>query len=144
LKVYVDSSFLVSLYSPDANTGLAARTMAERGSTRLVTPLAEFEVANALQLRVFRGELDGAAVRKSLEKYELNLRQGAFRLVALPESLFAKAREIALRATANLGTRAIDVLHVAAAVEIGADTFYSFDERQRRLARAQRLKLNPS
>lgn len=62
---------------------------------------------------------------------------------ALPESLFARATRISEQTTGNLGTRAIDLLHVAAALEIRAEFLYSFDERQRKLARMVRLRLNP-
>jgi predicted nucleic acid-binding protein len=44
--------------------------------------------------------------------------------------------------TAKLGTRAADLLHVAAALELGADYLYSFDRKQRTLAQAVRLKVN--
>jgi predicted nucleic acid-binding protein len=72
----------------------------------------------------------------------MNVRAGAFRMVALPESLFEVARELSERTTETLGTRAVDLLHVAAALELGAEYLYSFDERQRKLARSVRLKLN--
>lgn len=41
---------------------------------------------------------------------------------------------------ATEGQRMIDLLHVAAALESGAKTFVSFDQRQRMLAKASGLK----
>jgi hypothetical protein len=41
------------------------------------------------------------------------------------------------------GQRTIDLLHVALALECAADTFLSFDRRQRRLAEAVGLKVRP-
>lgn len=61
---------------------------------------------------------------------------------ALPDSLFARAKQIAEQTTSTLGPRALDLLHVAAAIELGTESFYSFDDRQRRLAKTLRLKLN--
>jgi predicted nucleic acid-binding protein len=40
-------------------------------------------------------------------------------------------------------TRTADLLHVAAALELGASDFFSFDRQQRKMAEAAGLKLNP-
>jgi len=140
--VYADSGFLISLYSPDANTAVAAATMTALRGEVLVSPLVEFEVFNALRQRIFWRQISSSDAEKSRQKFEMNVRAGAFRMVALPESLFEVAREISERTTETLGTRAVDLLHVAAALELGAEYLYSFDERQRKLARSVRLKLN--
>jgi predicted nucleic acid-binding protein len=44
---------------------------------------------------------------------------------------------------ATEGQRTIDLLHVALALEAGAKTFLSFDQRQRKLAKAAGLKVKP-
>jgi predicted nucleic acid-binding protein len=56
--------------------------------------------------------------------------------------VFDKARQLSWRTTSKLGTRTADLLHVAAALELGADYFYSFDKQQRKLAESLRLKVN--
>ena len=56
--------------------------------------------------------------------------------------MFERARQLSQETTAKLGTRTADLLHVAAALELGADFLYSFDQQQRKLAQAVRLKLN--
>lgn len=140
--IYPDSSFLILLYSPDANTVRAAEAARAAAGMLVITPLVAFEIASALQLRVFRLQISEREAAGSLRKFELNLEAGAFRLVELPDGLFVRAREIAEQTTSTLGTRALDLLHVAAAIELGADSLYSFDDRQRRLAKKLRLKLN--
>jgi predicted nucleic acid-binding protein len=42
-----------------------------------------------------------------------------------------------------MGTRTSDLLHIAAALELGADVLYTFDRQQRRLAKEMKLKINP-
>ena len=49
-----------------------------------------------------------------------------------------------LRAKAKLGTRTLDLLHVAAALVLKPDVFSTFDKRQRKLARMQRLRILPT
>jgi predicted nucleic acid-binding protein len=47
---------------------------------------------------------------------------------------------LAMRRVARLGARTIDTLHVACALELKADYFWTFDQRQAKLATAEGLK----
>lgn len=142
MKIYVDTSFLVSLYSPDANSAAAARAMQASPADRFLTVFGELELVNALGLRLFRKEITAEQAKSSLKDFESDLRDGVFQLRALTEPVFERALRLSRQTTPRLGTRSADVLHVAAALELGVDRLYSFDERQRKLARAVRLKLN--
>ena len=51
-----------------------------------------------------------------------------------------RTAELSRTHTAKLGTRALDVLHVASALELGARTFVTYDTRQAALAKAVGLK----
>jgi predicted nucleic acid-binding protein len=142
LKIYIDTSFLVSLYSPDANSSSAARTMSVSKGNRLVSTFAELEVVNAMGLRVFRKEVSAAQAQASLNDFEKDLGNGVFELRGIADSIFERAHRLSRQTTARLGTRTADLLHVATALEFGADYLYSFDQQQRKLAQAVRLKLN--
>jgi len=142
LKIYADPSFLVSLYSPDVNSAAAARTMQASTGDRFVTTFGELEVVNALGLRVFRKEVSAAHAQSSLIDFEKDLRDGILQLRGLPEPVFERARQLSRQTTAKLGTRTADLVHVAAALELGVDCLYSFDQQQRKLAQTVRLKLN--
>jgi len=142
LKIYADTSFLVSLYSLDANSVAAARTVKASVGDRFLTILVELEVINAFGLRVFRKEVTAAQAQSSLSDFEKDLRDGVFQLRGLPDTVFERARQLSRRTTARLGTRTADILHVAAALELGVDYLYSFDQHQRKLAQTVRLKLN--
>lgn len=142
MKIYADASFLISLYSLDANSAIAGQTMGAASGERYVTVFGELEVVNALHLRVFRKELSGSQVQSSLSDFEKDMRDGIFLLRPLPEQVFERAGQLSRTTTARLGTRAADLLHVAAALELAADYLYSFDQQQRKLARAVGLKVN--
>jgi predicted nucleic acid-binding protein len=142
LKIYADSSFLVSLYSADTNWATARRTMQASTGESFFTTLGELEVVNAFGLRVFRKEVSAAQAQESITDFEKDLRDGIFQLRGLPDSIFERARQLSRQTTAKVGTRTADLLHVAAALELGADFLYSFDQQQRKLAQAVRLKLN--
>lgn len=142
MKVYADPSFIVSLYSPDANSAAAARTMQAASADRFLTTFGELEIVNAMGLRVFRKEVSAAQAQSSLLQFEADLRDGVFQLRGLPDSVLERARQLSRQTTAKLGTRTADLLHVAAALELGADCLYTFDHHQRKLAQSLRLKLN--
>ena len=109
---------------------------------RFITILGELEVVNALGLRVFRKEITRVQAQSSLSDFEKDLRDGVFQLRGLPDAVFDRARDLSRQTTPKLGTRTADLLHVAAALELSVEYLFSFDERQRKLARAVRLKLN--
>ncbi len=55
-----------------------------------------------------------------------------------------KARQLSDRHTPSLGTRSLDLLHVAAALVLEAKIFFSFDDRQRKAAAGEGLKVKPA
>jgi predicted nucleic acid-binding protein len=141
LKVYADPSFIVSLYSPDANSAAASHIMQALPADRFVTTFGELEVVNAMGLRVFRKEVSPSQAHSSLSEFEKDLRDGIFQIRELTDAILGRAHQLS-RQTAKLGTRTADLLHVAAALELGADSLYTFDLHQRKLAQTLRLKLN--
>ena len=63
------------------------------------------------------------------------------RVVPISAATFAHARRMARTQTRLLGTRALDVLHVASALALRADSFCTFDKNQARLAAALGLRI---
>jgi predicted nucleic acid-binding protein len=144
LKAYCDTSFLVSLYSPDVNSAVSAAEMRRRSATLLITPLCELELVNALQLRLFRKELTVAEVKASHTAIQSDIALGVYWLQPLSMGIFEAAKRLSLKHVAGIGSRSLDVLHVAAAIAMGADVLFSFDEKQRRLAKAEGLRVAPA
>ena len=142
MRIYFDTSFLSSLYSPDSNSSSALAALPSTPAVKLVTHLTELEFRNALQLRVFRKESTQENATATQSIWQKNLADGHFELCPLPEGWIRRSHTIAQQATARLGIRTLDLIQVAAAVELEADALFSFDERQRRLARELKLKLN--
>lgn len=139
---YLDPSFLVSLYSSDANFEAAVQVMQTFRGERLVANLGTLDVMNAFGLRVLRKQVASSQAQSSLDDFEKDLRSGVLQICPLPEQAFDRARQLSQQTTARLGTRTADLLHVAAALELGVDRLFSFDKQQRKLAQAVRLKLN--
>lgn len=142
MSAYIDTSFLVSLFSPDSNSISAALTMQKAIGRNVISTLTELEFANAMQLRIFRREISVMQANSSVGLFEQDLRDGVFQLKGLPDAVFERARKLSLQNTAKFGTRTADLVHVAAAVELGADYLYTFDQQQKKLAQALKLGLN--
>ena len=140
MSAYADTSFLVSLYTPDAYSAAAAARMDRQRASLYLTPFGELELTNALQLRLHRQELTAAEVEAAYRAFQEDLGNGVFSSKAIPPAVFDRARHMARRRTSELGTRTLDILHVASALLLRADVFYTFDHRQRDLARAEGLK----
>jgi predicted nucleic acid-binding protein len=141
--IYLDTSFVVSLYTQDANSPAAANIIQHAQDALLISSLVELETVNALQLRVFRKEISASQADASLRNFELDVRTGVYQLRPLTDSIVDHARALSRQLSARLGTRSADVLHVAAALEFGANGFFSFDQQQRKMAQASGLKLSP-
>jgi predicted nucleic acid-binding protein len=144
LRAYCDTSFLVSLYTPDANSHAAAAEARRSTTTLFISPLGELEFTNALQLRVFRKELTKAEASAAYALIQKDLAAGVYSVQPVSAMVFDAAKRISLKHTAGVGSRSLDVLHVAAALVLGADVLLSFDDNQRKLAEAAGLCLAPA
>ncbi|HMO49731.1 MAG TPA: type II toxin-antitoxin system VapC family toxin [Kiritimatiellia bacterium] len=144
MVVYADTSFLVSLYSRDANSGPAQKMASGLSAPLAFTPFLRHESRNALRLAVFRKEITPAECQSVLAALEADVKAGS--LVETPVSwaeVYTEAEALSAAHTAKLGVRASDVLHVAAAIALGAREFYTFDTRQKTLAVKAGMKVKP-
>ena len=139
MSAYADTSFLVSLYVLDANSARAAAQMKHAKLPILLTPFGELELTNAILLRLFRRELLPSKVKAAHALVRKDIEDGIFLLKPLAGAVYERAKQIARRRTPQLGTRTLDVLHVASAVVLQAETFYTFDRSQEKLAEAEGL-----
>jgi predicted nucleic acid-binding protein len=143
LSVYADTSFLVSLYVLDANSEKAATHIQQAKLPILLTVLGELELTNAIFLRLFRRELTPSKVKAARAMVHKDLVDGVLLTKPLTTSSFEKAMQMVRQRTSQLGTRTIDILHVASALELKAEMFYTFDHNQARLAKAEGLLVTP-
>jgi predicted nucleic acid-binding protein len=105
------------------------------------TPLHKTEWVHAIEQHVFRGQMSVTTANKVYSEFERDNRSGLWEEIPLPEAVYERATELARRYIARTGTRTLDTLHVAAALELKAERFLTFDNRQTKLAKAVGLKL---
>ena len=131
---------MVSLYVRDLHSTEAIGLMASHPRLWL-TPLHQAEWAHAVERQVFQKVLSRREAREVHVQFEKDRADGVWVDASLPELALEVCAQLARRHAARLGTRTLDTLHVASALEIKAKRFWTFDERQARLARAAGLRL---
>lgn len=133
--VSIDSSLLFSLYVVDSKTPDAVKLFAARPEVWL-TPLHRAELANAIQRYVFRHRLSEFEAGRIWKTFEDDCAMDAWELADFPNGAWGLSIDLARRHGPVLGLRTLDTLHVACALELGAERFWTFDERQTKLAEA--------
>jgi predicted nucleic acid-binding protein len=95
------------------------------------------EWTHAVEQHVFRRLLSRSEDHRLREQFQQHRASGLWMEVVLPESASDLCAQLGRRRGARLGVRTLDGLHVASALELKAERFRTFDERQKRLARAE-------
>jgi len=144
LNAYPDTSFLFSLYVPQAHTTRAVAYLATQKEPLLLTSLNRFELTNAIQLALFRKTILARHAQAALAAVEEDLGTGATVLVPCDwAAVHGRASKIAVQYTGKGGYRGFDILHVATALELGSKEFLTFDAQQTLLAKAAGLNVKP-
>jgi predicted nucleic acid-binding protein len=141
---YADTGFLVSLYLPETTTLKAVSEISRITQPLAFTPLLRLELRNALNFAVACQRMTLVERDEVWKQIESQLRQGFFvDVVPSTSQIHSKALELSDRHTLSLATRSLDLLHIATALIVSAQTFYSFDERQRQAASADGVTVKP-
>lgn len=141
-QFYADPSALLKLYlhEPESRAMVVWRT--KTTGPLAVTAHGRVELTNGVALAAHRGFITPAAVQAAFTALDEDFDQGRYRPADLLwRAVLKRAADLSRRHTPVLGTRALDVLHVASALELGLKRFVTFDERQRQLAVATGLKV---
>lgn len=142
MSAYVDSSFLVSSYIPDVHSSRVDACMAG-GPSVWLTEFNRAELANAIFQQVFLNRVTQVAADRVWNDFKRDCAGGVWTAVEFPARSWETCADLARKHGPTLGVRTLDSLHVACALELGADRFWTFDDRQARLAAAVGLDTNP-
>ncbi|MGA2349789.1 MAG: type II toxin-antitoxin system VapC family toxin [Terracidiphilus sp.] len=133
--IYADTSFQISAYIVDLHSSTAVNRLAERPRIYM-TPFSRSEVANAIYRQAFIGRLSRDESSKAWQSFESDCAVGVWETLAFPDGAWETCAGLARQYAPTLGVRTLDSLHVACALELKAERFWTFDERQARLAEA--------
>jgi predicted nucleic acid-binding protein len=137
--IYLDTGCLLKLYYPEPESESVAKLVAEQAI--VLVALHELELANALELKLFRREAKLSQVRMVHEFVAADQRAGKLHRPELAwEDVMQDSAALARDYTRKLGCRSLDILHCAAARRLAVETFVTTDARQKRLAGAIGLR----
>lgn len=149
--IYADTNFFTNTLVDMSHRHEAEVLLAKCSEKLVITWLHRLEVVNALQQCVFMTrqgmqqlrvtpELAAAAEAHFLDDVDQGFRYQNSTIS--PTSVEATFRDLSHRHTAKEGFRTYDILHVASALVLGCDTFWSFDAKAKKLARLEGLAVN--
>lgn len=142
MVVYADTSFLFSLYGNDSHTPHALAWMKKRRTPIMLSVLNEYELGNALRFAEFRKGIGPGNAALFWSQFEADKVGGRLMLqVCNLAEVMNDAKRLSLIHTLTGGHRGFDILHVAAALQLGANLFLTFDANQKKLAESEGLKV---
>lgn len=141
-SVYADPSALLKLYLHEPESqGMAVWRTKARGPLS-VTHHGRVELVDGIALAAHRKLISEPAFAAALAALDDDFTQGRYvQADLLWRAVLNLAAKLSRDYSRHLGTRSLDVLHVASALELGFSKFISFDIRQQNLVKAVGLKL---
>lgn len=146
MKAYPDTSFLCALYRKQDNSEQALDYRARMSEPLCITRLLLWEFRQSVRFQAFRHSKNRSVgyplheAEKMMADLNEDLREGCVTTLEVDFiDLLMTGERISKTRTFVGGHRSFDILHVATALELGAEEFLSFDENQIALARAEGL-----
>ncbi len=131
MNAYLDSSVLVKLYYPEPESESVERWVFLHQAHLLCTSLHALEIRNAMNSKLFRSEISGGQYAEWARRFEQDRSHGVLQNYAPNWSrVFHQAERIVEGSTRRMGTRSLDILHIALACDAPTDVFLTNDARQ--------------
>ena len=146
MTAYADASFVVALFVPEQDQERRGWHwwQAAGMSQVLVSRLTLLEVENTLHLLLLDHKLSQSDFRRAKLGLERARMEGLLVRRETPaHRLYPESHRLVVHYFRQATSGTLDILHVAAALILRADTFLTFDKRQAKLARAAGLAVAP-
>jgi predicted nucleic acid-binding protein len=158
-----DSSLIVALYLAEVDSARADAACASVPPPILLTEWHRVEIANAFQRAVKNGRITATQAALLWQDFTADIAAGRFEIVAIDHAaVLSRTLELTQKHTATIGTRSLDLIHIASALEMASPQFVrnqiqgaavvslkiggeflSFDHRQRQAASAEGMTVIP-
>lgn len=142
MNVYFDTSALIKLYYPEAESETLAAWIGENNIAISVSLFHEVELLNAFALKLFRNEITQNQFEMLVDCLAQDKIYGVLAGLDLNFSdVLLSAADLSRRHTGALGCRSLDIIHVASAIEGKFEYFLSYDHRQNALVENSGLEM---
>lgn len=108
-----------------------------------LTPLNRAEVFHAIYAHVFWQKVTLLQAEKAIANFRRSCENGVWNISEFPAGAFDRSTDLARQFGPTIGIRTIDSLHVGCALELKSRKFWTFDDRQAKLALAVGLDIAP-
>lgn len=142
--IYLDTSSFLKLYVREHGSEFVQQCLEEQDQPVPIPDILRFEFLNALRLKVFWNELTDGTVDHLVALFDDRLLRGQYVVVEIDADRRISDFRNLTSHSSTVGCRTLDVLHVATALQLGPDRFITFDDRQRLLATAAGLPVEPA
>ncbi|MBN1847893.1 MAG: type II toxin-antitoxin system VapC family toxin [Deltaproteobacteria bacterium] len=140
--IYLDTSAIIKLYVKEAFSLDISKWLRNNNEALPLTSFHYLEFMNAVKLKEFRKEISSDEAEIIISKFDTHEAKGIYYRPPLDwASMFKFAHDLSKKHTANMGSRSLDIMHVASALSLKADTFLTFDDKQSRLASLAGLRI---
>ncbi|MBN2124503.1 MAG: type II toxin-antitoxin system VapC family toxin [Deltaproteobacteria bacterium] len=140
--LYVDTSVIVKLYVKETLSREVASWIRANNEAIPLTLFHDLEFNNAVQLKQFRSEItheEAITIASTRQEHE---DKGIYYRPSINwAEAFQCGIDLSREHTGTIGSRSLDILHIASALTMKADRFLTLDERQMELALLVGLKL---
>lgn len=127
---------MVRLYVLESTSGSVIRFVESRREPLVVTRHLSLEIQTAIRQQVFNKSLPTDKARQAIQNFNRDVGLGyVFNRPDLDmHRVYGRALDLSRTWADTLGVRTLDILHVAAALELGLVEFVTGDKRQAQLA----------
>ena len=133
--IYFDTSLLVKIYIPENGSEEVISFIEKNNSALHLNQIQEFELTNALSLKLFRKEISKIQHEHIKLKLAKDFSSNRIQRVILNWiEVMNSATLLSQKHTSSIGCRTLDILHVAAATQGNFKYFLTNDPRQMMLA----------
>ena len=140
--VYLDTSVIVKLYVKEEYSQNISKWLKRNNEAIPLTSFHELELINAIHLKQFRSEISLDETHLILSRFEEHENSGIYYRPQLDwPAIFNLAIDLSKNHSANLGSRSLEILHVALALSIKAERLLTLDDRQTKLAASAGLRI---
>jgi len=144
MTAYIDTALFVKAFVLEVDSAETITLLKRIGEPFAYSHLHEIEIPNAIRLKRFRGEITKAQETGAIRIFKAEVDAGRFERIAYDlGAVFIRAEQLSARFSGEIGTRSLDLWHIAAALEGGCTAFASYDVRQRKAAAFSNLELIP-
>lgn len=144
MSATADSSLIVALYLAEIDSPRADAACAAVPPPILLTDWHRVEIANAFQRAVKNARITDVQAAQLWRDFTDDIDTGRFEIAVIDHAaVLARTLALTQKHTATTGTRSLDLIHIASALELAATDFLSLDHRQRQTASAEGMNVIP-